>query len=495
VLDQLDRAGVVLVGYDVLFADPSQDDPLGDLTLEAVATGGAGRFLFSSTRLHPDYDPGSTLRASRAPGAFPLVGDPQDNPKVALLLPYGRSMARFSAIANVTRGEDGVLRDIPLREAVGDWALPSLPLRLATSALPGSSPQLTAAVRPNWRQHSRLPRVSAADLLNGGKPVCRDTGAALPALRNRVALVGYTAAGLNDAKPTPVDPVMPGVEVMAEATEALIAGSAIRSPPAWFKYVLATWLTLLTTFAFYRGEPATDIDSIFVATNLVLLAAAFTGLTFFGFFFDIFASVGFVSLVFGACRLYAGVQRGRAVGNGDFVREFSPDQDRWLAVACLRFVPDVRLGARPIARRRREYRRRLRRFHRPDFLRLLLRHLREHRFRQPRLRRMPPVCGSATWARGRERRFRAGVLAGSGSLAGGRLPALRAGRASRYEADRATTARVPPATTPLSLRRQRLRDDGGRRRAQELVARRAERFDDTGVARGDRGRGARCRDE
>ena len=46
-----------------------------------------------------------------------------------------------------------------------------------------------------------------------------------------MALVGYTASGLNDAKPTPVDPVMPGVEVLAEATEALLAGSAIRTPP------------------------------------------------------------------------------------------------------------------------------------------------------------------------------------------------------------------------------------------------------------------------
>ena len=55
-------------------------------------------------------------------------------------------------------------------------------------------------------------------------------------------LVGYTASGLNDAKPTPVDPVMPGVEVLAEATEALLAGSAIRMPPGWLKYVIATLL-------------------------------------------------------------------------------------------------------------------------------------------------------------------------------------------------------------------------------------------------------------
>ena len=30
---------------------------------------------------------------------------------------------------------------------------------------------------------------------------------------------------------------------------------------------------------FQRGEPATDIDSVFVATNLVLVSAAFIGLT------------------------------------------------------------------------------------------------------------------------------------------------------------------------------------------------------------------------
>ena len=92
----------------------------------------------------------------------------------------------------------------------------------------------------------------------------------------------------------------------AEATEALIAGSAIRAPPAWLEVRHRRLLVALTAFAFFRGEPRNDIDSIFVATNLVLLGAAFIGLTFFGYFFDIFASVGFISLVFGLCRIYAG---------------------------------------------------------------------------------------------------------------------------------------------------------------------------------------------
>ena len=361
-LEQLDRAGVRAVGYDVLFVDRSQLDPIGDRSLEAMAAGGAGRFLFGSTRMHPDFDAGSPLHASQAPEAFPLKPHLQNDPKVALQLPYGAAMARSSAIANVTRNQDGVLRDIPLREIAGDWALPSLSLRLATTVKPKLPQGLAATVRPNWRLNTRLPRVSAADLLTGGQSGCRGAGVALPALKDRVVLVGYTASGLNDAKPTPVDPVMPGVEVMAEATEALIAGSAIRAPPAGLKYLIAALLVVFTTFAFFRGEPATDIDSIFVATNLTLLIAAFVGLTFFGFFFDVFASVGFVSLIFGSCRLYAGVQRGRATGHGDFLREYAPAEDRWLAVARLRYVPGMQLDKQSAARRRHEYQRRLRRF-------------------------------------------------------------------------------------------------------------------------------------
>jgi CHASE2 domain-containing sensor protein len=359
-LDQLDRAGVQAVGYDVLFADPSSVDPGGDQALDAIAAGGEGRFVFAATRMHRDYDENSTLRASKAPGAFALSEASPGDPTVALLLPYGRAMQASSALINVTRNEDGIMRDIPLYEVAGAFGIPSLPLRLATTVTQKSPSEFAPMVRPNWRRNTRLPRASAADLLEG-TPVCGGT-AAQPPLKDRIALVGYTASGLNDAKPTPVDAVMPGVEVLGEATEALVAGSVIRVPPAWLKYVIAALMTLLTSYAFFRGEPHNDIDSIFVATNLALLIAAFVGLTFFGYFFDIFAAVGFISLVFGLCRMYAKTQRGRAVGNGDYLPDFDPEKDRWLAVARLHFTPDPGLDRRLIRRRRREYRRRLRRF-------------------------------------------------------------------------------------------------------------------------------------
>jgi hypothetical protein len=304
------------------------------------------------------------IPASQVPGAFPLIAQPaRPGPPVAGLLPYGPAMARNSALLDIARDADGVLRDVPLRTTIGDWALPSMSLRLAANTTGKPLASFPASVRVNWRTRTHLPIVSAADLIEG-KPVCGDRVETSPAMKGSVVLVGYNASGLNDAKPTPVDPVMPGVEVHGEALEALLAHNAIWMPPAGFKYAIAALLVLLSGFAFFRGEPAWEIDQVFVASNLLLVALAFIGLTAFGVFFDIFAALGFVSLCFGICRIYAGVQRGRAVGNDDFRAQFDPSRDRWLALARLRFVPDPGSDQerRALGRRLREYRRRLRRF-------------------------------------------------------------------------------------------------------------------------------------
>jgi len=76
-LDALDRAGASAVGYDVMFLEPSNDDPVGDSTLEAMAEGGNGRFLFGSSRVHSSLDAqAGATPVSQVPGAFPLVAQP-----------------------------------------------------------------------------------------------------------------------------------------------------------------------------------------------------------------------------------------------------------------------------------------------------------------------------------------------------------------------------------------------------------------------------------
>ena len=361
-LDALDRAGVRAAGYDVQFIEPSTVDPMGDSILEAMAEGGAGRFIFGST-LPPQSFAGSDnqLPVSRAPGAFAIVPAPErPGPGIVLLWPYGEAMAKYSALLDADRDDDGLIRDVRLRREHGDWALPSISLALAAQATGRAPASFPASVRINWRTEHDMPYVSAVDLIEG-EPIC-DTKGTPPDLDGAVVMVGYTAAGLNDAKPTPVDAAMPGVQVHAEAIEALVTDGGIWMPPPMFKYLLAAFLVALTGFVFWRGEPSWDMDAIFVAGNLGLVALAFIGLTAFGVFFDIFAALGYSSLVFGLCRSYAATQRGHAIGNDDYRPQFDPDKDRWLALARLRFVPDPGLDEAVLGRREREYRRRLRGF-------------------------------------------------------------------------------------------------------------------------------------
>lgn len=360
-LDALDRAGVRAVGYDVLFADPSPNDPSSDAILEAMAEGGKGRFVFASARLHPDFDRDSRLPVSQAPSAFPLLAHPQDDPTVALVLPYGAAMRRDSALANVTRSDDGMLRDVPLRERVGDWALPSLALRLVAGPDPAAMARYPARIRIDWRSRTSLPTISAANLLTHNS-ACPNPGQRTPPLKGRTVLVGYTAAGLNDAKPTPVNLSMPGVAVHAEAVEGLLTNTTIWMPPAGLKYLLAALLVLLTGMSYWRGEPAWELDDVFVAANLLLLTVAFIGISFFSVFLDIFAAMGFAAVFFGLCRTYAKTQRGYAIGNDDYRQGFKPELHPWLVLARLRFVPDAALPAQASQRRVREFRRRLRRF-------------------------------------------------------------------------------------------------------------------------------------
>ena len=360
-LDALDRAGVKAIGVDVMFLDRDPDDPDGDGMLDLVAAGGAGRFLFATSSQSADFNEEVAPRASQAPGAYPLSPDAsKPGPPIAILLPYGDAMAKYAASTNFGRSDDSIVRDVPLRDEVGGWAIPTLPVLLAAQVQGRPASSYPAQVRVNWRKHSQLPYISAADLL-AGEPVCHAAGSKAPLLRDTVALVGYSAAGISDTKPTPLNPAMPGVAVWAEATEALLQDSAIWMPPTSFKYLLAALLVLLTSYAFWRGEPHEDVDGVFVATNTTLLLIAFIGLTFFGVFVDIFASVGFVSLCFGLCRLYAAVQRGRAVGNNDYRDEYNPRRHPWLLMARLRFVPNADIGEFAAVRGKREYRRLLRR--------------------------------------------------------------------------------------------------------------------------------------
>ncbi|MFC3643798.1 CHASE2 domain-containing protein [Aquibium oceanicum] len=171
--------------------------------------------------------------AQTTPGEGPLAGVPV---AARLLLPRQSFLDRASlGIVNVATDRNGTPRFVPMLFRTSDRLEISLPLRAAASAL-GEEPVLgDGALRLGERRiatdigyrlplaffggRGTIPTFSAADLLDGT--------VAPEALRGQVVVVGATVTGGGDVFPTPFDPVLPGVEVIATAVSHLIAGDAL----------------------------------------------------------------------------------------------------------------------------------------------------------------------------------------------------------------------------------------------------------------------------
>lgn len=138
-------------------------------------------------------------------------------------------------VVNVATDRSGTPRAIPMLFRTGSLLEASLPLRVAAVATgqnPGIEPdRLWLADRPVrtdigqvlpidfYGPRGTIRTISAASVLKGD--VLRDD------IRGRIVVIGATVTGAGDVFPTPFDPVMPGVEVIATAIDQLMAGGGI----------------------------------------------------------------------------------------------------------------------------------------------------------------------------------------------------------------------------------------------------------------------------
>jgi adenylate cyclase len=114
----------------------------------------------------------------------------------------------------------------------------------------------------NMSKHDPKRYISAGDMLAG--KVAPETVA------GKIVLVGTSATGLFDQKPTAVDAAIPGVEIHAQFLENMVAGAALKRPD--YALGMEATLTLLVCLAMIAAVPIMGAR-IVLATGL--LASAF----------------------------------------------------------------------------------------------------------------------------------------------------------------------------------------------------------------------------
>jgi adenylate cyclase len=262
---RLSRMGAVVIGFDIIFAEPDRLSPdvaaqefqgLDDATRDRLRSAPnndvilAGAFKQSKVVIGESGLPAvpSTARPPRPPHGVAVRGeDPApfllNFPGALRNIPVLEDAAAGLGQLSIRTERDGIVRRVPVIMEVEGNLLPSLSteiLRVASNtdtmlvnadAAGVKSVKVRGFEIPTDRNgqtwvhfshHDPARFVSAVDVLEDRVPAGRIAG--------HLVLIGTSAVGLLDVKTTPVDPVVPGVEVHAQILETTLTRSALSQP-------------------------------------------------------------------------------------------------------------------------------------------------------------------------------------------------------------------------------------------------------------------------
>jgi adenylate cyclase len=264
-VNALTRLGAAVIAFDIVFSEPDRLTPgvaadtiqgLDDATKEKL------RALPSNDQVLADAmrrsrvvlaESGLPSIVSESDSTLPLTGlamlggEPQrflfDSPGLLRNIPPLEAAAAGRGLISIRPERDGIIRRVPMIMLAQGATMPSLSfemLRVATGTDTILVKSDAAGVRSVGVRGLEVPTdghghlwvhfaprdktiiVSAADVLDGL--------VAPNEIRQRLMIIGSSAAALYDVKTTPLDPAMPGPEIHAQVLESALTGTVLSQP-------------------------------------------------------------------------------------------------------------------------------------------------------------------------------------------------------------------------------------------------------------------------
>ena len=274
-VDRLNEMGAAVIASDLLFIDPDRTTP--SRIIEHTKDIAPDDPLVARFKAMPDHDQvfadaikrahvvlGFALRNEekgklpRRKASYSNLGD-DPRPWVphfrgaAANLPELEAAATGNAVLDILPERDGIARRAPLITAIGDQLYPALAidtLRVAQGA-PGYIVKSTGASGiSSFGEHAGLNAIRVGQIV---VPTGEDgtvwmhftphqperfvsawkilDGTADPELvKDNIVLLGTTAEGLKEFRPTQLDPAEAGVEIHAQLIEQMLLGDIIKRP-------------------------------------------------------------------------------------------------------------------------------------------------------------------------------------------------------------------------------------------------------------------------
>jgi adenylate cyclase len=313
-VEQIFDAGAVLVGLDIVLAEP-QDNPVDSLTALAGADPESNTLEWLAARrdaLDGDQQLARALGKGEAVLGFllhtggndaygNLMASPvtlvDNSPRDFGLAPMAGYTANLSAFQENAVGAgfvtvfpdaDGVVRRVPLVLPFGESFQPSLALQLARQYLLSDRVEVLSAVSGSKLtitgiklDGSTVPTTGAGEVLvpYAGKArsfpyvpataVMRKT-ADTADLEGAIVIIGTSAIGLADLRPTPISSTFPGVEIHANILQGLLHPEVLVQEPDWApgaSVVALVFIALIFILVFPR-VPSQWIPVVGIAVSL-----------------------------------------------------------------------------------------------------------------------------------------------------------------------------------------------------------------------------------
>lgn len=266
-LDYLATQKPRAVLFDIIFSEPDTFRPDSDLVFAdalrrqpallptVITADGVGSRL-------ADLPP--SLGITRGPSAqadatLPLIAPKALPPEVWR-----------TGIINFLEDDDGVGRRYWVNRPHQGWRVASLAARAAEAAGHPPPPEMES-VRLHWYGGS-FPRLSYVDVYLDSQ---REKPQLPVSLSDKIVIVGATAAGLNDLRPTPLSGTTLGPEILATAIANLIHDDYLRPVPVAWSMALLLTIVLLSTIALAsRHNPGLIAAGLLTITVLCVVTSA-----------------------------------------------------------------------------------------------------------------------------------------------------------------------------------------------------------------------------
>ena len=291
--------------FDIVFSDADIYNADSDAYFNEVIASSENTF-FPILRLDTSQDHLSQLKYAQIPG---LIASPEANKNavVAAILPHFKGALKAGRLGthNVYPDSDGIVREYRMMHDESGWRLPALPLVVAQFAGAANTENLPNDMLINWRgKPFSYTYVTFSDVFTD--LASKDKKRPQDEFTNKIVIIGSTAPGLFDIKPTAMNKQFPGVEILATAIDNAKQGDYLKVWRGKTPYILLSLLLIwATTLAFYFKVDRDKFTSLFTGGQIGLLVLSYIAINVSNTYLDLTAPLLWAAALFGVAKIYA----------------------------------------------------------------------------------------------------------------------------------------------------------------------------------------------